>query len=233
MRVLVGDAAGVDDGAQQPFADVIAGVVVLPGKILFADVAEDIVARRHLIAGQGEGVFGVQDGKAGHDLGVGEGVAEFLVGVGVGDDRAGVHLGPGAHHGQHAPHGESLAVGFLAADIIFLPGILLTINRDRHRFRIITYRTAAHSEQKVRIVISCDLHAFIEFLKCRIRHDAGDLRHIFPVFLKDPDRLVIDPILLDRTAAVDQHHIGAVFGQLRVQIVQRLIAKVEFGRVAV
>ena len=57
----------MDDRAHQPLAEIVAGVVILPGEVLLADVVEDVVdTRDHLLPGQGEGEAGIQNGEAGH-----------------------------------------------------------------------------------------------------------------------------------------------------------------------
>ena len=62
LWILIGDAAGMDDRAHQPLADVVAHIVVLAGKILLADVVENVIdARRHLVMRQSQGILRVQD----------------------------------------------------------------------------------------------------------------------------------------------------------------------------
>ena len=173
LGIVVRDPAGMEQRTHQSLADIITGIVILTREILLADMVEDIVdSGYHLIVRQRQRILRVQDGKPWHDLFIRKDMSDLLFCLSVRDHCTGVHLRPGSNHGEDTSHRNDLTLRFFKTYIVFLPGIFLTINRDRHRFRIITYRTAAHSEQKVRIVISCDLHAFIEFLKCRIRHDA-------------------------------------------------------------
>ena len=93
LGIPVGSPAGAQEGAHQPLAEIVAGVVILPGEVLLADVVEDVVdTRDHLLPGQGEGEAGIQNGEAGHHRLVRKDVADLLPGLLVGDHRAGVHL---------------------------------------------------------------------------------------------------------------------------------------------
>lgn len=137
------DPGAVDQGSEQPFHDIVRGVVVLPGKILLQDVGHDVEeARRHLVFRQREGKDRVEDGELGEYV-VAEYVTDLPLLPVMGDHRAAVHLRAGTDHGQHAAHRDDLVVRVLHTEIIFLPGILLAIGRDGDRLGIITDRSAA------------------------------------------------------------------------------------------
>lgn len=138
LRVLVGDPAGMEQGAHQSFADIIAHVVVLAGEILLADVIKDVIdAGSHLIVRQRQGVFRIQNGKSGHDFLICEDMADFLLGFRIGNDSARVHLGTGACHGQYTAHRQRFTVRFLKAQIIFFPWIFFTVHGNRNCLRIV------------------------------------------------------------------------------------------------
>ena len=70
-------------------------------------------------------------------------------------------------------------------------------------------------------------------MDCRIGHDAGDFRYVLAFVLQDFDDVVINPVLLDRAAAVDQDDFLTVFLQFAVEVFQCIFAKIEFRRIAV
>lgn len=54
----------MDHRTHQPLRDTVAGIVVLAGKILLTDVAEDIInPSRHLVFRQCKGEYGIEDRK--------------------------------------------------------------------------------------------------------------------------------------------------------------------------
>ena len=123
LRVLHCDPAAVEQRAHQALHEVVRGAVILPGEILLGDVVHNVVnAGHHLVLGQGIGILGVEDGERGKDL-LPEDVADLLLGGVIGDYRAPVHLGTGAHHSQHTAHRQRFAIRFLKAQIIFFPRI--------------------------------------------------------------------------------------------------------------
>ena len=66
FRVFDSNTAAVNQRTHQTFGDIIGGVVVIAGEILFCDMVHDIVnARYHLPFGQCVSQFRVQDGKLG------------------------------------------------------------------------------------------------------------------------------------------------------------------------
>ena len=234
LRISVGDPAGVEDRPHQSLADIVAHIVVFAGEILLTDVVEDVIdAGNHLIARQRQGVSGVQDGEFGHDPLVCKDMSDLLLRLLVGDDGAGVHLRAGPHHGQHAAHRQRLTGGFLKTQIIFLPGVFLTVDRDGYRLGIVADRTAAHRQKQIRMVTAGDLDALIQLGKGGVGHDAGDLCHILAALLQDPGHFLIDAVFLDGAAAVDQHDIRPVLVQLFGKEAQRIIAEIQLGRIAV
>ncbi len=54
-------------------------------------------------------------------------------------------------------------------------------------------------------------NALAKLLDGRVRHDAGNLGHVFASGVQDGDYLVIDAIFLDGSAAVDKYDVRAVF----------------------
>ena len=212
-RLVVGHifdrrAAGHQERTHEPFGDIVAGVVVLAREILLADVAEDVVdARHHLIAGQGEGVGGIQHGETGHDLLVREDMTYLLLGGGVGDDRAGVHLRARAHHGQHAADGDYLAGRLLETQIVLLPGILVAVHGHGDRLGVVAHRSAAHGEQQIRFMRSSDRDALVHLVAGGIGHDARYLPDILARGAQTAHDLVVDAVLFDGPAAVDEHDI--------------------------
>ncbi len=151
----------------------------------------------------------------------------------VGDDRSTVHLRAGARHRQHTAHGNDLAVGFLKADIVFIPGIVVTVDGYGYRLRVVTARPAADRKEEIDLVLARQPHALAQLIDRRVGHDARVLDDGLSVRLEDRDDLVVESVFLDRTAAVDQLDGLAVFGQLFVEIAQRVIAEIKLGGIVI
>ena len=233
LRVLHCDPAAVEQRAHQALHEVVRGAVILPGEILLGDVVHNVVnAGHHLVLGQGIGILGVEDGELGKDL-LPEDVADLLLGGVIGDYRAPVHLGTGAHHGQHTAHGNEAVGRLLHADIVFLPGVLVAPGGDGHALGIVAAGAAPHRQEKVHVVLPGDFAPFIEFFRCGIGHDPGVLKDFFACGLQDGYHLVVNPVFLDGAAPVDQLDPLAVVGQLTGQGIQSLRAEMEFRGVAV
>lgn len=212
----------MEQGAHESFADIVTGVIVLTGKILLANVVEDVIdTGNHLIVRQRQGVFRVQNSKPGHDFLICKDMAYFLFGFRIGNDGARVHLGTGAHHSQHTAHRQRFAIRFLKAQIIFFPRIFFTVHGNRNCLRIITDRTAACGQQKVSMMFPGNLNSFIQFGQCRIGHNAGDFGYILTIVLQNLNNCIINTVSFDGAAAINQHHVLSIFGQLCIQIVQR------------
>ena len=227
------DPGAVDQGLHQAFRQVVGGVVVLAGEVLLADVGHDIEeSGNHLVAGDGQGIGGIQDGELGHDL-IAENVSDLQFLFGMGDDGAAVHLGAGAHHGQDAANGNDLIAQPLHADIVFLPGVVVAVSGDGQGLGVVTDGPAADRQNQVNFVGFCQFTALIQLVDRGVGHDAGQFEDCLVVHLKDLDDLVIDAVFLDGPAAVSQQDVGSVFLQLPVQVFQGVVAEVKSGGVAV
>ena len=202
--------------------------------MLLADVAENVVdARDHLIAGQGERVDGVEHREAGHDAFIGEHMPDLELLRRVGDDGARVHLAARADHRQNAADGNDLAVGLLETEIVFLPRVFGAMDGDGERLRIVAHRTAAHGKEQVCLVRAGNFHAFAQLVVSGVGHDARDLRDVLSALFEDSGDRVIDAVLLDGAAAVDEHDVLAVFGKFLLQVLDGAFAEIELGRIAV
>ena len=98
-------------------------------------------------------------------------------------------------------------------------------------FGVIAAGAAAHCKQQVNIIFARNFHAFAQFVRSRIRHNASVLDDIFAVRLENFDNRVINPVALDGAAAVNQLDGLAVLREFVVQKLQRIVAEIEFGRV--
>ena len=231
--VLDRDAGAVDEGAQQPFRDVVRRVVVLAREILLQDVGHDVIkARLHLIFGERIGELGVEHREFGEHF-LAEHVPDLELFRVVGDDGASVHLAARAHHGQHAPHGDELAGRLLETDEIFLPGVLAAIRRDGHRLRVVAHRAAAHGKDEIRLARTRALASLVQLLHGGVGHDARVLGDVLAALAEDGGHLVVDAVALDGAAAVDQHHVLAVLSELALEPVQCVLSEIEFGGVAI
>ena len=223
----------MDNGLHQRLGKIIGGVVVVAREVLLTNVVEDIVdTRRHLALGQGEGEGGVEDRELRHDI-IAEDMANLELLLVVGDDRAAVHLGAGARHGQDTADGDDCAVGLFKADIILVPRIVVTVDGDRYRFGIVTAGAAADRQQEINVILACDLYALAQLIRGGVGHHARVLDDGLAVIPEDFCHRVIDAVLLDRTAAVDQLYGLAVFGQFIVQILQSVVSEIELCRIVV
>ena len=77
---------------------------------------------------------------------------------------------------------------------------------------------AAHCQDKVNVFLLCKLRSFLHFGVGRIGHDAGKICHLFARPFQDGFHLIVDAVLLHGTAAVSQHHMRAVSGHSRCQV---------------
>ena len=227
------DQRAVDDGLHQCLGKIIRGIVVVAREVLLTDVVEDVIdTRRHLSLGQREGELWVEDGELRHDI-IAKDMADLELLLVVGDDGAAVHLGAGARHRQDAADRDDGAVGLLKADIVFVPRIVIAVDGDRYRLGVVAAGAAADRQQKIDVILSRKLYALAQLINGRVGHHARVLDDGFAVILEDLGHRVIDAVLLDRAAAVDQLYGLAVFGKLVVQILQRILSEIELCRVVI
>ena len=85
---------------------------------------------------------------------------------------------------------------------------------DGEGFGVVADAAAAHREQQVGVRSSRDLDPLFELFARGIGHDARDLGDRLAAFVQYLDHLLVDPVFLDRTAAVDKDDALAVFCQL-------------------
>ena len=217
-----------DERSHQRLRKIIAHVVVRAGEILFADVVEGIVnTRHHLPHGNAVSEGGVENGELGHGL-TAEHMADLqLLGM-VGDDRAAVHLTARADHRQHTPDGQDLAIGFLKAQVVLVPRVLIAKHGDGYGLGVIAYRTAADGEEQVYMMFACDVHAFIEFFGGGVGHDAAVLDDGLAAIFQNFGYGVIDAVFLDGPAAIDELD-GMVRFEFGREVCERALAEVEFG----
>ena len=228
-----GDAAGVHQAAHEALGDVVAGVVVGPGEVLLADVAEGVVdAGAHLVVGHGEGELGVHDGEARDHVGA-EHVADLEALPVAGDHGAGVHLRAGAAHGQHVAHGDDPAGRLLHAQVQVLPGVPLGPRGHRDALGVVDGGAAAHRQDQVDVVLARDPRALAQLVGGGVGHDAGDLEHGLAGGLERCDDPVIEAAPLDRPAAIGQEDLGAVPRELAGELVERVGPKVDAAGVVV
>ena len=228
-----GDAGAVDQRTHQGFRDVVGGIVIFSGEILFHQVGHDVEdAGDHLVAGDGVGEFRVEDGEA-REIRRAEDLPELEFLRVVGDDRAAVHLAAGPDHGQDAADGNEPAGRVLLAEVVLVPGVGLAPGGGSHALGIVHDGAAADGQDEVHVVLAGDPGAFIQFFHRRVRHDAGILEDLLAGVVQDLDDLVIDAVPFDGAAAVAEHDAGAVLDQFRGQEFQGSLAEDQFGRVVV
>ena len=189
-------------------------------------------ARYHLTLGQREGEGWVEYRELRHDL-LAEDMTDLQLLLMVGDDRAGVHLRTRTRHGEDAPYRHYLAVRLLKADVILLPGIVIAVYRYRYSLGVVTAGAAAYSEEQIDIILSCYPDALTQLFGSRVGHNAGVLYNGLAVSLEYLHDRVIHAVTLDRAASVDQLYGLAVFRQLIVEILQRVISEIQLGSVLI
>ena len=135
----------------------------------------------------------------------------------VGDDRTAVHLAARADHREHTADGDDLAGRLLKADVILVPRIFVAVDGNGDRFCIVADRTASDGEDEIGLRFPCARDAFRELVRRGIGHDARVLKNLLTALLENGDDLVIDAVLLDRAAAVDEQHVLPVLGEFLLQ----------------
>ena len=180
----------------------------------------------------GEGEFGVQDRKLRVDVFT-EHMTDFQLLFPVGDDRTAVHLAAGSDHGQHAPDRNDFAGYLLKAVEIPVPRVLVAVNRDRNRLRIVADRTAADRKDEVRFCRSGACNALAQLVCRGVRHNSGIFKYFLTVCFEYGNHFVIDSVLFDGAAAVNQQDVLSVFRKLGVQSVKRVLAEIKLGWIAI
>ena len=223
----------MDEGTEQPLHHIVRGVVVGPGEILLQDVGHDVVnSRHHLVFGYRVGKDWVQNGEPGKGVVLKE-PADLPLGLRVGDHRPAVHLRPGAHHGEHAAHGENPVVHRLLPKKIFFPGVLSAPGGDGHRLGVVAHRTAAHSQDQVRAALPGQPAALGELVCRGVGHHPWVLHDLLAAGADNVHNLVIDAVSFDGPAAIDQQHGLAPGFQLPAQIIQGVLAEIQPGGVGI
>ena len=83
----------MDHRAHQPFADIIAGIIILTREILLTDMVKNIIdAGCHLVMGQRQRIDRIKNREFRHNLLICKYMTDFLMGMGIGDHRAGIHF---------------------------------------------------------------------------------------------------------------------------------------------
>ena len=95
--------------------------------------------------------------------------------------------------------------------IVFLPWVFLTIGGNRNGLCVIAYRAAAYCQNQIGAGRLRHGNALAKLLDGRVRHDVGNLGHVFASGVQNGGYLVIYAVFLDGTAAVDKHDVRAVF----------------------
>ena len=228
-----GDERAVDERAEQPLHHIVGSVVVLAGKVLFEDVRHDVVKPRdHLVFRERIGEFGVEAGKSGENL-LAEHVPYLELLRMVGDDRAAVHLAARAHHREHAADGHDLAGRLFEADKVLLPRLFAAVDGNGHRLRVVADGAAADGEDEICLRLAGAPHAFVQLFDGRVGHDARVFKDVFAAFFENGADFIVDAVLFDRAAAVDEQHVFAVFGQLLFQPRKGVFAEIDLCGVAV
>ena len=191
-------------------------------------MVEDIIdACRHLTFRQRKGEFRIQDGKLRHNV-TAEHMTDLQLLLVIRNDSACIHLRTCPRHRQNTSDRDDLTTRFFKTDVILFPRIIVTMYRHRYRLCIVAAGTAADCQQEIRLILLCDPDAIPQLFDCRIRHHAAVLHHGLAVCFQDLHHSVIDAVLLDRTAAIDQLNGFAVFGQFVVEVLQRIVSKIQF-----
>ena len=223
----------MDERAHEPFREIIARIVVRPGEVLFADMVENIVnPRHHLIVRKREGVRRIKHGELGEHL-RSEDVTDLELLLGIGDDRAAVHLAARADHRQDARDGHDRTRRFFKAKEVFLPRILVAVNGDGDRLGIVAHRAAADCQDQICLTCPRTGDALIELVRGGIGHDARVFGDLLAALLQNGHDPIIDPVLLDRAPAVDEQDVFAVIFEFRPKVLHGVLAEIEFRRIAI
>ena len=223
----------MNNRTHEAFTEIIRRVVIRAAEVLLTDVIEDIVdACHHLVVRNTQCEHRVQHGELRHNC-FSEYMTDFLLCSVIRDDGTTVHLRTSPDHSQNASDRNDLAVRFLEADVVFLPWIIVTVHGYGDRLGVVAAGSAADRQQQIDVIVPGNLHALTEFVHGRVRHDASVLYDILAAGGKHLHDLIVDAILFDGTAAVDQLYVGPVFIEFPCQFLQSVLTKVEFRWITV
>ena len=158
-------------------------------------------------------------------------MTDFQLLVMIGNDCAAVHLAASTHHSQYTTNRDNLTVRLLKADIILFPRIFVTVDRHGNRLGIIAAGAAAHSQQKIHMVLSGNPDTLPQLLYGRIRHHAAILDNYLAIGFQKLYNLIVNAIALDGTAAVNQLNGFSVFGKFLIQRAKGILSKIKFRRI--
>ena len=231
VAVLVSqqDADVADDAAHDGFVDVIGEVVLVRlAEVSFHRVAQGVERTGNdLLHGNGQRVGGVEESKVGLCTPQGPLNLLFLMG----DDRAVVHLGAGTEHRDDGAQRDELS-GKSMLGVFQLPQIFVHLGLCGHHLAAVGHGTAAHGKDQIHMVLTGQLCTLLHLGVGGIGHDAGKLHDVLTLGVQNTDDFIIDTIVLDRTAAVGQHHGIAVVLQQTAQIfLHATLAEINLGLV--
>ena len=216
-----------DDAAHHGFAQVIRQVVfVRLAEIGFHRVAQRVErAGDHLTEGHGQRIRRIKESEirlrtkdAGLEL-------LFLVR----NHCARVHLGASAEHRHDRAQRNELA-GEGVLDHFHVPDVLVQLRLRGDDLAAIGHRTAAHGENQIDVMLPRQLRALLHLDIGGVRHDAGELDHIFALCIQNAHHFVIHAVFLDGAAAIRQHHRWAILLQQAAQILlHAALAEIHLG----
>ena len=125
----------------------------------------------------------------------------------IGNDSGAVALASRPRGSNDHAHGNGLKINNPSSFPEVLPRVSLIPRRKRNRLAAVDHRTSAHCKDEIDLFFLCQRRAFLYLCISRVGHDSGKICHPFPRVLEDLFHFIIDPVLLDRTAAICQHDI--------------------------
>ncbi len=229
FRILHCYAGGMDNRAHEPLCQIITGVIIISGEILFTDMIKHIInTGNHLILRHRHGKFRIQDGETRHNFFT-KYMADFQFLLMIGNNRACIHFRACSYHSKHTSYRYNFTIRLFHFQEILIPWIPIIMNRYRKCFGIITTGTAAYSQNKIYVGLSCNLYPIFELVSRRIGHDPGNFSHFFSCFFQDIHNLVINTISLDGAAPVYQYHMFPISGQFAREKRKCIFSKIQFG----
>ena len=176
-------------------------------EVLFQDVVDGIGhTGRRLVLGDAEGVARVQEGYFGvHEV---RGVAQLVVGLGAGNDGAGIVLAARGRQGEDIHDGKGLQSRRLAGDEI--PRIPVKARAARDGLGAVQNTAAAHGKDDLDAILLAQPRAFQHAgIVFRVGLDAGEFGD-FEVFAQKVVDFLIQADFLDTSSAVSEEHFMAV-----------------------